>query len=160
MNPPSLCRLAFAFLLLLTLPLASSQNSTFTLNQKFQIILLGTPDVSKMPLAPTDAAVWDVDLFDTPASTIQALKAAGKIVICYFSAGTVEDWREDYKDFPAADMGKVLPEWPGERWVRTGSEVVRDVMRRRVEMAKEKGCDAIDPDNIGTFVGSAWASCC
>jgi hypothetical protein len=144
---------AFPFLLLLTLPVASSQNSTFTLGQKFQIILLGTPDASQMPLAPTDAAVWDVDLFDTPASTIQALKAAGKIVICYFSAGTVEDWREDYKDFPAVDVGKVLPEWPGERWVRTGSEVVRDIMRRRVELAKEKGCDAIDPDNIGTFIG-------
>jgi hypothetical protein len=125
------------------------QNVTFTKGQKFQIILLGVPDTSKMPLAPTDAEVWDVDLFDTPASTISSLKSAGKIVVCYFSAGTVENWRDDFASFPAADIGKVLPEWPDERWIRTGSQSIRAVMAKRIQLAASKGCNAIDPDNIG-----------
>lgn len=86
--------------------------ATFSRGQKWQIILMGTPDTSKTPLPPTDAPVWDIDLFDSDTSTITGLKAAGKIVICYFSAGTREDWREDARDFPAADTGKVLPVRP------------------------------------------------
>jgi hypothetical protein len=66
----------------------------FSRGQKFQIILMGTPDASKMPLPPTDAPVWDIDLFDSDAATINTLKIAGKIVICYFSAGPLEDWRD------------------------------------------------------------------
>lgn len=145
--------------------------SQFIRGQKWQIVLTGVPDVSKSPLPPTDAPVWDIDLFDSDAATIAALKAAGKIVICYFSAGgifsnvdievflsltcsnsgTVEDWRADAKDFPSGDVGKVLPEWPNEKWIRTGSTKVRDIMASRIKLAGDKGCDAIDPDNIGKF---------
>lgn len=141
----------FLYLLyaLLLAVISTAQNVTFTQGQKFQIILLGIPDVSKMPLPPTDAQVWDIDLFDNPASAVQALKAAGKIVICYFSAGTGEDWRDDYKSFPAADLGKVLPEWPNEKWIRTGSRQIRSIMAKRIKLAADKGCDAIDPDNTG-----------
>ncbi|KAF1936374.1 endo alpha-1,4 polygalactosaminidase precursor, partial [Clathrospora elynae] len=124
-----------------------AQNGTFTRGQKFQIILLGVPDMSKMPLPPTDAAVWDIDLFDNPASTVKALKATGKTVICYFSAGTAEDWRDDYQDFAAADLGKVLPEWPNEKWIRIGSQAIRNIMAKRIKLAADKGCDAVDPDN-------------
>lgn len=123
--------------------------SQFVKGQKWQIVLTGVPDVSKQPLPPTDAPVWDIDLFDSDATTVAALKITGKIVICYFSAGTVEDWRSDAKDFPSADVGKVLPEWPNEKWIRTGSTKVRDIMAKRIKLAADKGCDAIDPDNVG-----------
>lgn len=121
----------------------------FIKGQKWQIVLTGVPDVSKSPLPPTDAPVWDIDLFDSDAATIASLKATGKIVICYFSAGTVEDWRSDAKDFPAGDVGKMLPEWPNEKWIRIGSTKVRDIMAKRIKLAGDKGCDAIDPDNVG-----------
>jgi hypothetical protein len=121
----------------------------FERGQKWQIILGGTPDMSKAPLPPIDAPVWDIDLFDNDASNMKALKAAGKTVICYFSAGTVEDWRDDVKDFPSADVGKVLPEWPNEKWIRIGSTKIRDIMAKRIKIAADKGCDAIDPDNVG-----------
>jgi hypothetical protein len=140
-------------LLLLSVYVAPSlaQDAVFTRGQKFQIILLGVPDMSKMPLPPTDAAVWDIDLFDNLASTVRALKTAGKIVICYFSAGTAEDWRDDYRDFAAADLGKVLPEWPNEKWVRMTSQSIRNIMAKRIKLAADKGCDAIDPDNTGMW---------
>jgi hypothetical protein len=129
-----------------------AQNVLFTRGQKFQIVLLGVPDMSKMPLSPLDAPVWDIDLFDNPATTIETLKAAGKVIICYFSAGTAEDWREDYKSFAVSDLGKVLPEWPNERWLRTGSQDIRALMAKRIKLAADKGCDAIDPDNTDGYV--------
>lgn len=139
---------ALLFLLSVVTP-CFSQDATFVRGQKFQIILLGIPDMSKMPLSPMDAPVWDLDLFDNPASTVKTLKNAGKIVICYFSAGTAEDWRDDYRSFPAGDLGKVLPQWPNERWIRTGSQQIRNIMANRIKLAADKGCDAIDPDNTG-----------
>lgn len=87
----------------------------------FQIILskvmLPNPEnnTRKPPqIEPSYASVFEVDLFDTPASTMRAMKRAGKKVICYFSAGTSEDWRPDYKEFTAADKGLCLPEWAGK----------------------------------------------
>lgn len=127
----------------------SGEAAIFTKGQKIQMILSGVPDVSKMPLPPTDAPVWDIDLFDSDLATVSALKAAGKIVICYFSAGTYEDWRDDAKSFPTADIGKALKDWPDEKWIRTGSTNVRSIMTKRIQLASTKGCDAIDPDNIG-----------
>ncbi|ORY00250.1 glycoside hydrolase superfamily [Clohesyomyces aquaticus] len=128
-----------------------AQTAMFTRGQKFQIILTGVPDTSKNPLPPTDAPVFDVDLFNTDAGTIDALKAQGKTVICYFSAGSLENWRTDAKDFPASDQGKVLDGWPDEKWIRTGSAKIRDIMSKRIKMAADKGCDAIDPDNTDGY---------
>ncbi|KAH8595570.1 glycoside hydrolase superfamily [Bisporella sp. PMI_857] len=123
-----------------------ASGATFALGQKFQIILNSIPDLSAGPLTP-DAAVFDVDAIDTPATTIAGLKAAGRIVICYFSAGTYEAWRADAPNFQASDLGKTLPEWPDEKWARIGSTNVRSIMTNRIIMASQKGCDAIDPDN-------------
>jgi hypothetical protein len=149
--PPSLHEYLSFLLCLLLVTSSFAQDVVFTRGQKFQIVLLGVPDMSKIPLPPTDAPVWDIDLFDNPASTMKALKAAGKIVICYFSAGTAEDWRDDYRSFATADMGKVLPEWPNEKWIRIGSQSIRTIMAKRIKLAADKGCDAIDPDNTGVY---------
>jgi hypothetical protein len=97
------------------------------------------------------AAVYDVDLFDTPASTIAALHAAGRKVICYFSAGSFEDWRADAGLFPAVALGAALDGWPGERWLDTRAAGVRAVMRARMDLAVAKKCDAVDPDNVDGY---------
>ena len=39
-----------------------------------------------------NADIYDIDLLDAPSQTIADLQADGKKVICYFSAGTYEDW--------------------------------------------------------------------
>lgn len=104
---------------------------------------------------PANIQVYDVDLFDTPASTIAGLKAAGKKVVCYFSAGTAEDWRSDYSQFADADVGTDMADWPGEKWVYTPSATVRAIMVTRLQLAKSKGCDGVDPDNVDVYnIGS------
>src|SRR4030067_2529778 len=42
---------------------------------------------------PFDVQMYDIDLFDTPQSTIELLHTDGRSAICYFSAGSWEEWR-------------------------------------------------------------------
>lgn len=93
-------------------------------------------------------------MFETPSSTIHDLHAHGIKVICYFSAGTSEDWRPDYKQFNSSDKGTGLPDWKGEKYVNLRSANVLRIMKARIANAASIGCDAIDPDNMGESVFS------
>lgn len=98
-----------------------------------------------------DVELYVVDLFDTEESVIQDLQAAGKKVICYFSAGTYENWRPDRYRFLPTEKGRRLGNWPGERWLDIRSLNVRKRMADRIELAAEKGCDGVDPDNVDGY---------
>ena len=50
-----------------------------------------------------EVALYELDLFETPASVISALKASGHRLLCYFSAGSWEDFRPDAGQFPLLD---------------------------------------------------------
>jgi hypothetical protein len=106
-----------------------------------------------------DVALYDVDLFDTPAATIQRLHDDGRVVICYFSAGSYEDWRADAGDFPAEVIGRRLAGWPGERWLdiraRDAAQgALAPVMLARLDRAVEKGCDGVEPDNVDGYANA------
>lgn len=107
--------------------------------------LSGTIDTS------FDVAMYDIDLFDVPAVTIAALKTDGRVVICYLSAGSYEDWRDDAADFPAAALGKPLDGWPGEKWLDVRDATVRQIMAKRLDLAVTKGCDGVEPDNVDGY---------
>lgn len=97
------------------------------------------------------AAAYDVDLFEAPQAAIDVLHGEGRIVICYFSAGTHEDWRDDAAAFPIAAIGNSLPDWPGERWIDVRDPGVRDALAARLDRAAERGCDAVEPDNVDGY---------
>ncbi len=100
-----------------------------------------------------DVAVYDIDLFDTPAETIAALHREGRKVICYFSAGSFEDWRPDADAFPPEIIGYPLPNWPGEFYLDIRRrDLLAPIMTARMDLAVQKGCDAIDPDNVQNFL--------
>jgi hypothetical protein len=124
------------------------------LGSKIQMVLTGEVVVSPdyPVVVPVDIPIYDVDLFYTSDDTIQGLHMLGKKVICYFSAGSAEDWRPDYGNFTATDLGNPLGDWPGERYINISSPTVWDIMKARIDLAKEKGCDAIDPDNLGVYI--------
>ncbi len=107
--------------------------------------LSGTVDTS------VDVAMYDIDLFDVPQDVIDALHADGRIVICYFSAGSHEDWRPDAGDFPPGAIGKPLDGWPGERWLDVRDPQVRAVQAARLDLAAAKGCDGVEPDNVDGY---------
>jgi hypothetical protein len=99
-----------------------------------------------------NVSVYDIDLFDTPASLINDLHGEGKKVVCYFSAGSAENWRSDFSRFQSSDMGNALDEWGGEYWLDTRSANVRQIMAERMDLAKAKKCDGVEPDNVDGFV--------
>ncbi len=100
--------------------------------------------------AEYDVDLYDIDLFDTPTQTIQKFHQDGKKVVCYFSAGSYEAWREDAGDFLQSDKGKQMSGWD-ELWLDIRSENVKEIMKNRIELAVQKGCDAVEPDNIDGY---------
>jgi hypothetical protein len=112
----------------------------------------GTMDYSK------NVSAYDVDVYDTPVEKITALKARGVKVICYFSGGSYEDWRSDAKDFPISVLGKDMVGWPGEKWLDVRQvSLLMPIMKKRMELAKSKGCDAVDPDNMDGYTNdTGW----
>lgn len=99
--------------------------------------------------------IFDIDLFENPKETIDALHRLGKKAIAYFSAGSYEPERPDSQEFHSKDLGKKMDGWPKEKWVDIRSENVRGIMSRRIELAARKGFDAVDPDNVDGYVCSS-----
>jgi len=97
--------------------------------------------------------MYDIDLFDNDAATIASLHSAGRAVICYFST-QYEDWRPDADDFTEDVLGDALDDWEGERYVGIRSTVVRDIMEARLDLAVQKGCDGVEPDNVDEYSNS------
>jgi len=95
--------------------------------------------------------VYDIDLFDSSTALIQQLQQSGKKVICYFSAGSYEEWRSDADQFLADDLGNPLDGWAGERWLDIRSDNVRTIMKNRLDLAVQKGCDGVEPDNMDGY---------
>ncbi|KAM0197256.1 hypothetical protein ACHAPQ_010464 [Fusarium lateritium] len=119
----------------------------------WQIILsevVTVPEEGADDMSP-DVSIWDMDLFENTKETISAMQDSGKRVICYFSAGSWENWRKDKNSFPKKDLGKTMSGWPDEKWVNISSAAVRAVMAKRIKLAADKGCDAIDPDNMDGY---------
>jgi len=106
-----------------------------------------------------DVDIYDIDLFDTNLSTIKELHDEGKKVICYFSAGSYEDWRDDANKFPSEVLGKDMDGWDGEKWLDIGNiELLRSIMLARLDLAKQKGCDGVEPDNMDGYVNDTGFS--
>lgn len=96
--------------------------------------------------------IYDVDLFDTEASVIANLQADNRKVICYFSGGSYENWRDDEAQFNGNELGKTLDGWDDERWLDIRSSNVHRIMKARLDVAVEKGCDGVEPDNMDGYL--------
>ncbi len=113
-----------------------------------------------------DVDMYDVDLFDTSAASIAELKASGKTVICYFSAGTYEGWRDDWQQFfsfisneeysgDKPPFAANMADWD-ERWLDIRRiDLLAPIMRSRMALAVSKGCDGVEPDNMDAYTNSS-----
>jgi hypothetical protein len=99
-----------------------------------------------------EVEMYDVDLFDVEASTVAALHAGGRKVVCYVSAGSWEDWRPDAGQFPAEVLGNEYEGWPGERWLDIRRiDLLGPIMRARLDLCRAKGFDGVEPDNVDGY---------
>lgn len=115
----------------------------------WQIQLNGTLDTR------IETSIYDIDGLDTPADDIAALRRAGRRVICYINAGAWEEWREDAGLFPPSVIGNEYQGWPGEKWLDIRQiAVLAPILRRRLDVCRAKGCDAVDPDNLDGYTNA------
>lgn len=99
-----------------------------------------------------DVDLYDVDLEFVQQSVIDELHGKGIRVICYFSAGSWEDFRDDAQKFPKESIGEPLEGWPDEHWLDIANyEKFSDVIEARLDLAVEKKCDGVDPDNVHAY---------
>jgi len=98
-----------------------------------------------------DVPVYDIDGFDHSKATVAKLHRLGRKVICYVSTGAWEEFRPDAKKFPASVLGKGNG-WKGERWLDIRrTDVLKPLMAARIDMCREKGFDAVEPDNMDGY---------
>ncbi|GGT55459.1 endo alpha-1,4 polygalactosaminidase [Streptomyces kurssanovii] len=103
-------------------------------------------------LDPTvDVPVYDIDGFDHPASAVADLHRRGRKVICYLSTGAWEDFRPDADRFPKSLLGRGNG-WEGERWLDIRrTDLLEPLMAERLDMCRDKGFDAVEPDNMDGY---------
>ncbi|MFJ3923819.1 endo alpha-1,4 polygalactosaminidase [Streptomyces sp. NPDC090022] len=95
--------------------------------------------------------VYDVDGFTTTRAQVAKLKAAGRDVICYLSTGAWEDFRPDADAFPQELLGRSNG-WKGERWLDIRrTDLLEPLMAARLDMCRDKGFDAVEPDNMDGY---------
>jgi hypothetical protein len=129
----------------------------------------GAPSVAEIPYIPPANARWlarldgavdisqDAEFFYLDAdqqvsSDLQTLRAEGRHYLCYLSAGSVESFRDDAKDFPPSAVGNQLSGFPNERWLDVRDAGVRELMARRVESFAARGCDGVTPSSLAVHV--------
>lgn len=106
--------------------------------------------------APLDttvqAAVFDVDGFDTTPAQVAALHAKGARVICYLDVGGAEPGRADYGQFPRSALGRKESGW-NEYYVDTRNATVRAIEAARIATrCAAKGFDAVETDLDDTYL--------
>jgi hypothetical protein len=123
-----------------------ANNSNLPLEMTWQIQYSGAMDYS------LHVDMFNLDLFDTDEETIGELKQRGIVVVCYFSAGSHEDWRPDSHEFPVETLGNPMRGWEGETWLDIRKIAsLRPVLEKRLDLAVSKGCDGVDPDNVNGY---------
>ncbi|MDQ6810305.1 MAG: endo alpha-1,4 polygalactosaminidase, partial [Actinomycetota bacterium] len=100
-------------------------------------------------------SAYDIDGFENTAGEVATLHAQGKRVICYIDVGTSENFRPDYSRFPKSVLGSPNG-WPGERWLDIRQlGVLEPIMQARFQICREKGFDAVEPDNMEGYANKS-----
>jgi hypothetical protein len=124
---------------------------------------VGTTFFWDLQSAPPDnsrnVGAYDIDGFNNDASEVSALHALGKRVVCYVDVGTWELGRPDSGEFPGALLGSDVAGWPGEKWldVRMSGPswgALQAILTQRFQMCRDKGFDAVEPDNLDSYQNS------
>jgi hypothetical protein len=104
-------------------------------------------------IVPSGVTLLDIDGFGATASLVADLKKKGIYTVCYLNGGSYEPFRPDSAQYPEYLKVQQDPDWPDEYFldvtdVFKPNSVLAKILRNRIQMCKQKGFDAIDPDNL------------
>ena len=100
-------------------------------------------------LANANNAYVLLETFDEAArQNISAIKDAGNIVGGYMSAGTGENWRDDFSLLEPYLTTTAWPQWPDEFFVSETTTGILPVMKARIDSLATDGVDWIEFDNM------------
>lgn len=108
-------------------------------------IILG----SKIDLDDDFPQIVEIDL-ERNYAYVDELHNRGVKVICYFSGGTIEKYRSDYEDYVAVEglVRNKYSKWPNEWWLDYRVPGIKPLIEKRMKLAIDHKCDAIDIDNL------------
>lgn len=113
----------------------------------WQIQYSGTIDTS------LNVKMYMLDMFMTDPAVIKSLQSRGVKVVCYIDGGSWESYTPDAGNFPASILGKIVDGWPQERFLDIRSkDLLWPIMRARLDLAKQKGCDGIYHDWADSYL--------
>ncbi len=97
--------------------------------------------------------VIDVDLYDTTVAEVAAIHEQGSYAIAYLNGGAWQPDKPDSDLYPDSVIGKKpMDGWPQERWLDIRQiSILRPLIKNKLLLAKSKGFDAVDPDNMDGF---------
>ncbi len=100
--------------------------------------------------------VFDVDLYDTSVFDVVSIHQNGGYAIAYFNGGAWQPDKPDSNLYPASVIGKEpMKGWPQERWLDIRQiKILRPLIRNKLALAKSKGFDGVDPDNMDGFTNT------
>lgn len=108
----------------------------------WQAKLSGAVDIAE------DAELFYLDVSLQDPDDLQALHAQERHYLCYLSAGSLENFRDDADEFPDAVIGRPLANFPEERWLDVRAPVVRELMALRIQALAAAGCDGVPPSSL------------
>ena len=115
----------------------------------WQAKLTGAVDIEE------DAELFYLDAELQDPADLATLHAEGRHYLCYLSAGSLEEFRDDAQEFPEEVIGKPLTSFPDERWLDVRAPVVRELMARRIEALAGAGCDGVPPSSLAVHVADS-----
>ena len=102
---------------------------------------------------PTGVTLIDIDGFDATAAKVAELKQRGIYTVCYINAGSYQPGQPDSSQYPSYLKIQADPDWAGEYFldvtdVFKPNSVLAALLNARFKMCKDKGFDALEPDNL------------
>jgi hypothetical protein len=140
-----------------TAPLASTPtpgSAQLKPGMAWQWQLTGTVDETVLD-SVNGPKMYDIDMFSATSALISRLKAKGIYVVCYVESGDWAKGRPDAGDYAPAILGRAIGGFPDEKFVNVKAldgpagptgKTLRQIMSARLDLAKSKGCDGIEPD--------------
>jgi endo-alpha-1,4-polygalactosaminidase (GH114 family) len=117
---------------------------------------MGLVDPNGTTLSFAPPTVYDIDWEMNSAKTVKLLHSMNKKVICYVDVGAFETYRADAQTFPKSVRGKPDSHWEGSYWLDIRRlDVLIPIMRARFQVCKDKGFDAIEPDEVDGYANNS-----